>query len=817
MPSLDLALGRDHGGGKMVCGLPMAKTREPAQDFVKGVMSPSDTAFAEIEDRSQEVGADWPFIPVTSLLTAVWVLFSWPWLSGAVTIPWDAKAHFAPQVQFMAASFARGELPFWNPFAFSGHPQIADPQAMIFSPPMLLLALTNPSPSLWAIDTVVLAMLLFGGIGVLWLARDLEWHWAAALVAAIAFAFGAAMAWRLQHFGQVFSLAYFPWALVLLRRALDRGSIGYGMLAGLVSAFIVLGRDQVALLCVYMLIGFVGAQWFAIGLNSSRLLRTLPPLLAGGALGIALIALPILMTTQLAAMSNRPSIDFAGAGAGSLHPALLVTSAIPHLFGAAGEMADYWGPPSFTWENTGLFIAQNMGLVYIGAITLIALAAGTVHGWFFHRDARYLLAAFAFVLLYGLGWYTPVFKAAYEILPGVDYYRRPADAVFAIGGMAGLLAGYAVNRLLRAIQPTFTRSHLAGTIVLVLLPFALSIAFASHFGRLDQATLPILQAAGWFAVAAASLYCAIWLRPIRPVFAGLLITAPLAADIAINNGPNGASALPAAALEMLETNSPNETVRALQDRVAAATNDTHRPRVELYGLGFHWPNASLSHRLENTLGYNPVRLQIYSQATGAGDTSGLPGQRKVSPLFPSYRSRLADMLGLRYIATGEPIEKVDRSIAPGSWKPVARTKAGYIYENAGALPRVLFATTARSADFATLIKTGAWPEFDPETTVLLEDITRADRNRQPGKARIVDYRNTRIVIETNSPDGGWLVLNDIWHPWWKATLNGTPVEVHRANVIFRAVKVGSGRQNVTFTFSPVAASIAQLTETVTDR
>ena len=71
------------------------------------------------------------------------LVIGWPWLSGRVTIPWDAKAHFQPQIQFLAQSLARGESPSWAPFVFSGHPQIADPQAMIFSPPFLVLALVG--------------------------------------------------------------------------------------------------------------------------------------------------------------------------------------------------------------------------------------------------------------------------------------------------------------------------------------------------------------------------------------------------------------------------------------------------------------------------------------------------------------------------------------------------------------------------------------------------------------------------------------------------------------------------------------------------
>ena len=80
------------------------------------------------------------------LLLAALVI-GWPWLSGRVTIPWDAKAQFQPQIQFLAQSLADGQSPAWAPYVFSGHPQIADPQAMIFSPPFLALAPHSRRPA----------------------------------------------------------------------------------------------------------------------------------------------------------------------------------------------------------------------------------------------------------------------------------------------------------------------------------------------------------------------------------------------------------------------------------------------------------------------------------------------------------------------------------------------------------------------------------------------------------------------------------------------------------------------------------------------
>jgi hypothetical protein len=53
-------------------------------------------------------------------------------------------------------------------------------------------------------------------------------------------------------------------------------------------------------------------------------------------------------------------------------------------------------------------------------------------------------------------------------------------------------------------------------------------------------------------------------------------------------------------------------------------------------------------------------------ATRVGDTVVDYDQRRFSPLFPSYRSAFADLFGLRFVAVGAPIEKVDPLRAPGS-------------------------------------------------------------------------------------------------------------------------------------------------------
>ena len=217
-----------------------------------------------VNDPETTSGKDWTIGRALALLAAGAVVICWPWLSGRASIPWDAKAHFLPQVQFLAQSLAASESPFWTPFVFSGHPQIADAQSLIFSPPMLLLALLNPAPTPWAMDITLFMTVAAGAVAfMIWL-NDKGVHPAASLIAALGFAFGAAMAWRIQHVGQVLSLSYLPFVLLFLDRALERRSLRYAAAAGAAAAVLVLGRDQVALLAVYLLIGrvtLVLARW----------------------------------------------------------------------------------------------------------------------------------------------------------------------------------------------------------------------------------------------------------------------------------------------------------------------------------------------------------------------------------------------------------------------------------------------------------------------------------------------------------------------------------------------------------------------------
>jgi len=757
-----------------------------------------------------------PLLLTLCLYVIAFMLPAWPWLSGAVTIPWDAESQFRPQLSFLARSLAVGQSPFWTPNVFAGWPQINDPQSLIFSPLHFILAWFDSAPSAVAFDRVTFALLFLGGLGIILFFRDRGWHPAGALVAALVFAFGGSANARLQHTGQIISLAWFALTLWLLARTLDRGSWRLGLATGVFAGLLAVGRDHVALLSLYVLAGYVIAHWITSPRGSVR--ASLAPLATAGATALVIAAVPVIMTALLAARSNRPEIGYAVAGHGSLHPADLLMLAFADLFHGMAPNVDWWGPPGPRWSAafgpTGLGTSKNMGMLYAGAVPFVALVSfGLVRGHAWAREIRFFTIAAALVLLYALGWYTPAFHAIYEVLPGIAYYRRPADATFVLGALIAVLAGYLVHCWLAGAVGKPTRAQRAVEIAIAPVLIGCAVWLAAEVIGPQGAIASVANGLLGAAAAIAALALVREFDPRAPFAAATLLALVMAADFVWNAAPHVSTGLPAKTFEALAPDTRNETVRVIRARLVADAAPDRRDRVEMIGIAYHWQNLALAQDFDHVFGHNPLRLRWFYEATRVGDYIATPGQRVFSPLYPSYRSTFADLLGVRVIATGVPVEEIDKSLTPGDLDLIARTPDAWVYENPRALPRAMVVGQWQLADFHRLYQAGWSAGVDPRSTVLLEHAPSGlavGSARRPGTARIVRYANTEVDVAVDAPDGGLLLLNDAWHPWWRATLDGRPVEILRADVIFRAVALPPGAHEVRFTFAPFAGAVSDL-------
>ncbi|MGO9487121.1 MAG: hypothetical protein ACLPX9_21530 [Rhodomicrobium sp.] len=746
---------------------------------------------------------------------AGWALFALPWLSGDVTVPWDAKAHFLPQLQFLAHALHTGQSPAWNHNVFGGSPQIADPQSLIFSP-AILLAYLEPNPSFRELDLYCFLLLAAAGFAVLMFFRDRGWHPAGAIVAALATALGGSSIWRIQHIKQIETFAFFMLTLWLLARALERRTLLSGALAGLAAAMMIVEPGQVALIGIYVLLGYTLNYWLSQPRFWASVRQTLPALVSGGIVASILAAGPILLSLLFILDSNRPEIPYKEAARGALHPASLLTAAIANLYSVLPDLP-YWGPASIWWPADWLQLNENMGQVYIGVLpVLLLLAVGVMRGKLWLREIRFFSLAIAALLFYALGRYTIVFHWLYDYLPGVDMFRRPADATYALGPMTAIASGYFLHLLLtKNERPSEAQSY--GVLGILAAVFLTALGVAAAHDHLFWAMKPILISAalfagGWLALQFSSEY--------SQRYAGLTVAglaAFMTADLAIGNAPNRSTAKPPSQYEEMRADTKNDTIAFLRAHLGRPENSPWRDRVELVGLGFEWPNIGLIHNFDHVLGYNPVRLGEIVQAMGAAESVAEAKQRVFTPLFPSYRSTMADLLGLRYIVIDRPVETFDRKLRLGDLKLVAHTSNGYIYENPRALPRVMFATGSMLSNFDKLVSDGRWPNFDPTETVLLNGTPPQTPAMQgvhvsltKAAIALTAYQNTEVQVEVDSPKAGFVVLNDVWHPWWFGSIDGKPAEILRANVLFRAIQVPAGKHTVRFEFRPVEGAIKEI-------
>jgi hypothetical protein len=644
------------------------------------------------------------------------------------------------------------------------------------------------------------------------------------------------------------SLACFAVAFWLLARALRHGSWKSGLGAGAAAAVMVVTPDQVAFLGVYVLAAY--AAWFILhdGAPLAAFRRSAPALLAGGLVGLVLVAIPLAMTLLFSEASNRAEIDYAEAARGSLHPASLLTAFIGDLFGAKDPSVEFWGPSSSAWAPASLTLSQNMGQVYVGTLPVLAIVLWLARGgWAERGEARFVLGALLATVVYAIGAYTPLYPLIFSALPGVDLFRRPADATFMIGALLALLGGHALNTVLRAgaaggpEAPSRTSTTALGlTLLVALSAWVLAATVAAWAGHLRVALPALASAAAWLATSLGLLALLVLPGrlsssvPARGAVLAVALGVFLAADLRVNNGPNESTALPPALYAELEPNTDNDTIAYLKSVLARSHRETdRRDRVELLGMAFHWPNLGMIHGFDHAFGYNPLHMAEFTEATGARDHMGGAQDRTFTPMFPSFRSAFADMLGLRFIVSAVPIERVDRSLKPGDLALLARTRDGFIYENARALPRAQFVPAMQLADFDEKLEKGLPENFDPRTSVLLEQVpdgfdlkpslslvhqgptgTSENGVERSATVRLVSYANTEVVIEVDAPRAGFVVLNDIWHPWWGATVNNAEAEVLKANVLFRAVQVAEGRSTVRFTFRPIDGLMADLKEKV---
>jgi hypothetical protein len=388
------------------------------------------------------------------------------------------------------------------------------------------------------------------------------------------------------------------------------------------------------------------------------------------------------------------------------------------------------------------------GVAYFGLIPLFLALGGVVAGWG-RPGTRFLFGSFVASALFALD--TPLIQLPIAVLPGFTLFRLPGRFLFlsALFGIA--LAG---------------------------------IGFDAIVAR--------LRAHGW----------ATW-QP--TAFASVLLVA-MAAEGTLY------------ARQYLDT---IELPRAMPKTDYAAFLKSDREIFRILPVGRNTISYGWAARmgLQMVSGYEPYNLRHYQRYVSLMETGR---ERREDAVVSTDITRIArwdlvDNLNVKYLLAPAPVGlPVDRFELVGQFpnQPVFVFYTGmqmvnvYVYRNKAVAPRAHWAVRVvftRSVDEAIAAMQGE--SLRGFSVVQHAEGINADKltsRISPGdRVDVLDSADGRLTLETESATDRFLVISEVWHPGWRATLNGRDLRLFRTNLALLGAWIPSGQHRLHLEFRPL--------------
>ncbi len=412
------------------------------------------------------------------------------------------------------------------------------------------------------------------------------------------------------------------------------------------------------------------------------------------------------------------------------------------------------------------------------------------------REVLHLLAVGILVLLFSTGFLGLVAALAYAGFPPMSYFRHVTLGATFVRFLLAFAAGYGFERLIvgrlrgdrRVAAFGVAAAVLAsGLAVLALVPreavaSIMKVLETGHPGfgfRHEMTAGPwgnlVLGAA---ALAAAVLAAALWLAR-----SGRLAPAPLAACVLVASTLH----LFAWKLSMFHL----KTIRMTPEQHA----------MQRIGPLPYLPRRTADPATSPRYASLAPKLWPYGTEHSLSDPYFLMDLPVPRSRITSWQRPLDDLL--RAWAGPAPVWSDNRLRLPDTHPAIPRVVGLtadklQVFRRAHAVPAgEETARLLRHPDFRgdLLFVPGAGP---PPADLSAND-------RLPAPCEVVEFDANHIVVRTEAPEGAWLSYADVWHPRWKATVNGRPAVVARANLAYKAVPLRAGANEVAFRFEPEPA------------
>ncbi len=700
-----------------------------------------------------------------------------------------------------------GRFPLWDPLLFGGLPFVDGMHGDIFYPPSLAMFFVDTA-QFWGWK-MVLHVFLAGVFTYLWL-RELGLRRETAFFGGLVYLAGPQLASLLYPGGdgKLFVSALAPLAFLLTERAVSRRRVNdYALFALAVALMVFTSHMQAAYFAIWgisLYAVFRLAQWWRAEKQTGPVLTHFAAFALAGMVGVGAAAVqffPPLGYLRTYSHRAEKTLDaqsqdaYAYSTTFSLHPEEIASLAVPEFVGDnVGQSAQgmtYWGRNGFKINH------EYAGFLPLLLAPLLLLRRRSGRTWFFFG-----LGVLA--LLYALGANTPFFRLFY-LIPGVKLFRAPSLIIFLYALSIATLGALALERALdwTKSSPDDARAvrrylWIATGVVGVLAVLATSGALMSFWraviypglGRpgneaaLQALTtnLPLLTNGFWFVFVFALAVAGTWEGVARGIY-GPIVAVLLLSAIAVVDEVRVSRPFVRATASINEPNSPMLRGNPLFDFLKQRQDSGEVFRAAIFGQP-GTENLFAVHGIEQLAGHHGNEIGRYRNLVG-GDG--------MDNMIPS-EFRLLDVTNTTYLISSITMTASDLvQIAPG------------VYRKSNALPRayVVGGTEVIADSLAVPRLLGG--QFDYRTTALLPEPLPSNVTVQAGAVGTVEWVERsanafRLRVQSDRP--ALLMVLDNYYPMWRATVDGNPVEILRANYTFRAIPIAAGQHDVQFRYVP---------------
>ncbi len=748
------------------------------------------------------------------LLSLVLFLFRSSVFGDEALFERDTTFWYYPLVEDIVRIVTSGAWPVWHPYRGFGEPLLANPSNQILYPPAYLHFLFEP---LTAYTWYVVSHLLFSGMGVYWLARRLGVSYLGSFLASCAWVASGPLLSTVNMWNHFSGAAWIPWVILAARRACDSFAAKDALLWGVtIACQVMTGSPDASAMAALCSVGGVldGLRWSSW--RDPTNLRWLKTVALAWGFGAGLAAAQALPTLDLLAGSLRLELSLSARQAWSVHPLAMLQTAVPmHFKGLSRQPGD----STSIGEVKGPLLAS----LYLGVPVLGLAAAGALGP---RRPGRVaLVVLLVAVACIALGRHAPFFEWLVTLVPPLRIFRHPSKAMILAPFACALLAGMGVDALGRQ---DLSRQRSTALLVWCGALAALGAAAAGWAllvleGRLAVPFSPEPAFVEGLRLAATDSALA--------SLAGLLIL-----GLVFQHRRRAFVARIAVALAVVElvsvTKRVNPTVprQALSERpptvsVLSSAGAARGARLFSWDYvqsvrGKQYPNFDVAQALSPPGISSLARALGYRMLYPAGGRWGLSGSYEPDVLGfrPSYlrtletsvRAAEETPLFARLLQMGS----VDYALAihresfadllPLATVPSPFPRPIEVFRVPDPLPRVYAVGIGRLVGPDAGYRALADASFDFRRQVLLAGGPVQDNALFSGALRVREARPDRLRIETVFESPGYVVVTDAYSPGWRASIDGRPTLLQRANVGFRAVLVPAGTHVVEMTYRPAS-------------